>query len=365
MFVLAAIAVIGVLIGVHELGHFMAARLQKIHVNRFSIGFGPILWKYQGAETEYALRGIPLGGFVGFPDEDPDSKIPRDDPDLLSNRPVIDRAIVISAGVIANLIFAYFLLVAQMGTIGVAESVSYDPGVIVRSVATEVSSVAVESGIEAGDIILSVNDQTLGASQEAIESLVTIIQTNPNQSLDMTVQRGDQTISLEVTPDQTSDGKGRIGVQLAPNSNIIRRRANNIIEALSAGAEEFQRIISLTVSGFGQLINNFQQTAEQVSGPVGIVAMGANIARTDAGSLIQFAALISINLAFINILPLPALDGGQLAFLLIEALRGKPLPNRIQEGVMQTGLMLLLGLGIFLIIRDTVNLPWVRSLLQL
>jgi membrane-associated protease RseP (regulator of RpoE activity) len=365
MSVLAAIAVIGVLIGVHELGHFMAARLQNIHVNRFSIGFGPILWKFQGPETEYALRGIPLGGYVGFPDEDPDSKIPRDDPDLLSNRPVMDRAIVISAGVIANLIFAYFLLVAQVGTIGIPESVTYDPGVVVPSVAADVSSAAAEAGIEAGDIILSVNGETLGASEEAIQTLITTIQTSPNQPLDMTLQRGDDTLSVEVIPDETSDGQGRIGVQLTPNRNIVRRRADHPIEALTAGAEEFQRIIRLTVQGFGQLIQNFQQTAEQVSGPVGIVAMGANIARSDAGNLFQFAALISINLAFINILPLPALDGGQLAFLLIEALLGKPLPSRVQESVMQTGLMLLLGLGIFLIIRDTANLPWVRSLLQL
>ena len=102
MTVLAVIGVLALLIFVHELGHFMAARLQGIHVNRFSIGFGPILWKFQGPQTEYALRAIPLGGFVGFPDEDPESAIPANDPDLLSNRPVLDRAIVISAGVIAN-----------------------------------------------------------------------------------------------------------------------------------------------------------------------------------------------------------------------------------------------------------------------
>ena len=110
MSVLAAIAVLAVLIVVHELGHFVAARSQGIHVNRFSLGFGPVLFKYQGTETEYAVRAFPLGGFVGFPDDDPDSKIPPNDPDLLGNRPVIDRAIVISAGVISNLIFAFILL---------------------------------------------------------------------------------------------------------------------------------------------------------------------------------------------------------------------------------------------------------------
>lgn len=363
MSVLAPIAVLAVLIFVHELGHFMAARVQNIHVNRFSIGFGPILMKYQGSETEYALRGIPLGGFVGFPDEDPESTIPRDDPDLLSNRPILDRAIVISAGVIANLIFAYFLLVAQVGLIGIPEF-SYSPGVSVPEVATNVSSAAQRAGIQANDVIISVEGERFKPGQQAIQDLISEIQSHPNQPLDLEVKRGDQIIPIEVTPEASNDGTGRIGVQLTHNRDVVRRRADGLVEAFSSGANEFQRIIGLTVSGFGQLISNFSQTAEQLSGPVGIVAIGADIARSDAGDLFQFAALISINLAFINILPLPALDGGQLAFLLIEAIRGKPLPSRLQEGVMQTGLMLLLGLGIFLIVRDTANLGWVRSLLQ-
>ena len=366
MSVLAAIAVLAVLIVVHELGHFLAARLQNIHVNRFSIGFGPILWKYQGPETEYALRGLPLGGYVGFPDEDPDSTIPKDDPNLLSNRPVLDRAIVISAGVIANLIFAYFLLVTQIGIIGVP-NFNYEPGVKVAEVSQDLSSAANRAGIQSQDIILAVDGQELGASETSIKTLIQEIQDHPNQALSMQIKRQDQVVSLKVTPELGNDGKGRIGVQLSANGTIVRHRAKNPIEALTEGATEFQRIINLTASGFGQLISNFSETAEQLSGPVGIVAIGADIARSDAGNLFQFAALISINLAFINILPLPALDGGQLAFLLIEGLRGKPLPDKVQGSVMQTGLMLLLGLGIFLIIRDAVNLTdlsWVRSLFQ-
>ncbi|MFM8007666.1 MAG: site-2 protease family protein, partial [Dolichospermum sp.] len=105
--------------------------------------------------------------------------------------------------------------------------------------------------------------------------------------------------------------------------------------------------------GFGQLITNFGNTVGQVSGPVKIVQIGAQLAANDSTNLFSFAAIISINLAIINILPLPALDGGQLAFLFIEGLFGKPLPNKIQEGVMQTGLFLLLGLGIFLIVKET------------
>lgn len=364
MSVLAAIAVLALLIVVHELGHFIAARSQGIHVNRFSLGFGPILWKYQGTETEYAIRAFPLGGFVGFPDDDPESSnIPRNDPDLLRNRPLLDRAIVISAGVIANLIFAYFLLVVQGATVGF-QQFNFQPGVLVPQVVTEQTSVARQAGIKSGDVILAVDGKQLEATEQALPDLRQVIQEHPNQSLPLTIQREGKTISLRVKPEVGPDGKGRIGVVLAPNGNIVRQRATNVVEAFSKGAVEFQRIVVLTGQGFVQLISNFGQTASQVAGPVKIVEIGASIAQSNASNLFQFAALISINLAVINILPLPALDGGQLAFLLIEGLRGKPLPTNIQDGVMQTGLMLLLGLGIFLIVRDTANLEWVQKLFQ-
>ena len=365
MSILAAIAVLAILIVVHELGHFMAARLQGIYANRFSLGFGPILWKYQGPETEYAVRAFPLGGFVGFPDDDPDSDIPPDDPNLLRNRPVLDRAIVISAGVIANLIFAYFLLVTQAGTVGIPGF--NEAGVLIPQVAAESSAVAQKAGIKPGDVVLAIDGQNLGTGLEATESLKKTIQKSPNQPLELTVQRNQQSLSITVKPEPGQDGKGRIGVQLAPNGTIVRKRASNILEAFSTAAEEFERVALLIVQGFGQLISNFGETAGQVSGPVEIVRIGANVARSNLADLFQFAALISINLAVINILPLPALDGGQLAFLLIEGVRGKPLPLEFQQNIMQTGLVLLLGLGIFLIVRDTVNLiptSWVQNLLQ-
>ncbi|MEO0688354.1 MAG: site-2 protease family protein, partial [Cyanobacteria bacterium J06649_11] len=153
-------------------------------------------------------------------------------------------------------------------------------------------------------------------------------------------------------------------VGLSPNGKVERRPTRNIVEAFSVGATQFQNIIVQTVQGFGKLITNFGETAGQVAGPVKIVKIGASIAQNDTGSLFFFAALISINLAFINILPLPALDGGQLAFLLIEGVRGKPLPNRIQESVMQTGLVILLGLGILILVKETSQLEWVQKLFQ-
>ncbi|NES85553.1 MAG: RIP metalloprotease RseP [Moorea sp. SIO2B7] len=363
MSVLAAIAVLAVLIVVHELGHFAAARFQGIRVNRFSIGFGPTLLKYQGEETEYAIRAFPLGGYVGFPDDDPDSDIPEDDPNLLRNRHIFDRAIVISAGVIANLIFAYFLLVAQGATIGFNE-VNYQPGVIVPEIVSQETSVAKEAGIQADDIILAVDSQTLGTSKEGMTTLMKIIQNSANQPLEFKIERDEQIISLTVTPTPDQDGKGKIGVMLAPNGEVIRSRPQNFWQALTMGAEEYERIAILTAKGFWLLISKFGETAKQVAGPVAIVAVGAELARNDAGNLFQFGALISINLAIINILPLPALDGGQLAFLLIEGFRGKPLPTKLQDGIMQTGLVLLLGLGMFLIVRDTANLAFFQELFQ-
>jgi membrane-associated protease RseP (regulator of RpoE activity) len=363
MSVLAAIAILALLIFVHELGHFLAARLQGIHVNRFSIGFGPILWRLQGARTEYAIRALPLGGFVGFPDDDPESEISPDDADLMRNRPVLDRVIVISAGVIANLVFAYLVLALQFQIVGVPDGFNYDPGALVPQVISN-DSAAAEAGIKAGDIILSVEGNKLPASDAAIPTLKEAIETHAQQPLDITIKRGGELLNLEITPHLNNEGKGFIGVQLFPNGDPVYRSPQHIGEIWQLAANEFQDIIFRTVQGFGQLILNFGETVNQVAGPVKIVEQGASIADSNANNLFVFAAIVSVNLAIINILPLPALDGGQLAFLVVEGVRGKPLPTSIQDGFMQTGLVLLLGLGIFLIIRDTTQLDVVQQFLD-
>jgi len=207
--------------------------------------------------------------------------------------------------------------------------INYQEGVIIPEVFTAENSVAKQAGIQAGDIVLAINDQPLGASQNAIIDFRDIIQSSPDQPLKLTIKRPTETLDLIVTPELGSDGQGKIGVRLAPNGEETRLKADNFGQAFSLGAGEFQAI-----------------------------------ARNDAGNLFQFAALISINLAVINILPLPALDGGQLVFLLIEALVGKPLPTKLQDNIMQTGLVLLLGLGVFLIVRDTANLAVFQDLFQ-
>lgn len=363
LFALPAIAALAILIVVHELGHFLAARLQGIHVNRFSIGFGPILWKYQGSQTEYAIRAIPLGGFVGFPDDDPDSTIPDDDPDLLSNRPILDRAIVISAGVIANLLFAYLLFVGQFAGVGIPDTFNTKPGILIPEVMS-LETPAAQAGIRPGDLVLEVNETTLGADAPVIDLFTEAIRSSPNQPVDLLVQRGDRQLNLTVTPEVNDQGVAVIGVKLIPNGDATYRRPTGIGEVLTLAARSFQDMFLGIAGGFWMLITNFSQIADQVGGPVKIVEQGARFAENNLLSLIPFTAAISINLAIINILPLPALDGGQLTFLLIEGLRGKPLPSQVQENVMQTGLVLLLGLGVILIVRDTTQLEVFQNLLQ-
>ncbi len=353
--VLLAIAVLALLIVVHESGHFLAARAQGIYVTRFSIGFGPVLWKYQGPQTEYALRAIPLGGYVAFPDdEDEESNIPADDPSLMKNRPILDRAIVISAGVIANLIFAYVLIFAQLSWQGIPNP-QVAPGVAIVQLVPETSAAA-KSGVLPGDVVVAINGQTLEMGETAVQVFQSQVKQNADQPLNLDIQRAGKAVALSVTPQISQNNEPLIGVRLAPNAKLNRVKTLSPVKLLSAASTEFQNLLLLTVSGFGQLISNFQNAASQVSGPVAIVKIGADIARTDISRLLQFGALISINLAVINILPLPALDGGQLVFLLFEGIFRKPLPQAIQQGVMQTGLFLLLGLGVFLIARDTVNL---------
>ncbi len=352
MYQLQVILLLALLIFVHELGHFMAARLQGIYANRFSIGFGPILWKYQGKQTEYALRALPLGGFVGFPDDDPDSDIPPNDPNLLRNRPVIDRAIVISAGVIANFLFAYFVLVSQVGLVGVPTP--SEPGVRVMPVA---ESPAAQAGLQKDDVVLRINQVDLPAESESLNRFRQEIEQNTGKPVTLEVQRGTTQKTISVTPiDPSGQNVGRIGVGLASNGTAYYKRPSSIANAFGEASRRFEIITVQTVQGFGQLVTKFSQTANQVAGPVAIVSEGAKMAKADPTNLFTFAALISINLAVINILPLPALDGGQLLFLLFEAIFRRPVNKRIQDSFMQSGLVLMLGLGVFLIIRDTANL---------
>lgn len=360
MGVLAALAILAGLIVVHEAGHFFAATCQGIRVSGFSIGFGPVLLERRRRGVQFALRAIPLGGYVAFPDDDEDSDIPADDPDLLRNRPLPQRALVIAAGVLANLLLAWAVLVAQGAVVGIPAGFSATPGVVVAAVQPGLPAAA--SGLRPGDRILSLAGTSLGGGQSAVEGLVADIKAAPQRSLQLVAERAGSTVTLTLTPD-AQNGIGRIGAQLQPSGSEAFRPARSPLEVIGHANRTCLKLIRRTVDGFVSLVTHFGETAPQVSGPVKIVEMGASLARDGGGSLFLFTALISINLAVLNALPLPLLDGGQFVLLLLEGLRGRPLPQRLQLAFMQSGFLLLVGLSLVLIVKDTSQLSAVQQLL--
>jgi membrane-associated protease RseP (regulator of RpoE activity) len=358
--VLAALAILALLIVVHEAGHFLAATSQGIRVSSFSVGFGPVLLQRRVRGVQFALRLIPLGGFVAFPEDDPDGGIDAGDPDLLRNRPLGQRALVISAGVIANLLLAWAVLLTQGLVLGIPDGFSPTAGVLVSGV--QAGQPAAKAGLEPGDRLLGLDGTPLGGGSKAVQALVQRVQTSPGQALQLNLERRGTPLQLTLVP-ADRDGTGRIGAQLQPDGRETYRPARGPFEVLAQASDDFARITGRTIDGFRQLLTHFGETAGQVSGPVRIVEMGAQLAQQGGGSLYLFTALISINLAVLNALPLPLLDGGQLLLLFIEGLRGRPLPERLQMAFTQSGLVLLLGLSVVLIVRDTSQLTLVRQLL--
>lgn len=350
-----ALGLLAFIVAVHEAGHFAAARLQGIHVKRFSVGFGPTLAKWQGAEVEYSLRAFPLGGYVAFPDDDPESSFEEDDPDLLRNRPLADRVLVISAGVLANFVFAYTILFTQVATIGSAGVPEYLPGVKVPQVVR--GGVADAAGLRSGDVIASVNDAPVLAERGEVGRLVSDIRRSDGKVMTFGVVREGRALEVAMVPELNPDGYGRVGVQLVSNVKMERRRAEGPGAVAAVAGQEWAAMTRNVAGGLLKIFSNWEQSSKEVSGPVAIVAVGAEVARNDATGLFQFAALVNINLGVVNLLPFPGLDGGYLALAAVEAARGgKKLAKEVEGGIMGGGVLLLLGTGMFVILRDLVNL---------
>ena len=358
--ILAALAVLGLLIAIHETGHFLAATCQGIRVSSFSIGLGPILVGWRRRGTQFALRAIPIGGYVAFPDGETDAEIPVQDPDLFQNRPLPQRALVIAAGVLANLIFAWMALLAQGAVYGVPDGITAGAGIVLTGVSPD--SPAAVAGLRPGDHVVAVDGQPLGQGDEAVKTLITAVQTHPDMPLTLQLDGGGGLEERQVTPRlEEGTNRSRIGTQLQPWGMSRYRPVEGVGEWLATASRGFWTITANTLAGYGQLLTHFQATARQLGGPVRIVEVGAQLAQQGGASLLLFTALISINLAVLNALPLPALDGGQMVLLLWEGLRGQPLPERWTLAVNRLGFALLLGLVGVLMVRDTSQLDILKS----
>lgn len=367
----AGVVLLGFIIFVHETGHFLAARLQNIKVENFSIGFGPTLVEYspQNSDTLFTLRALPLGGYVSFPehvtyDEETEEETVNDDPDLLQNRPLLDRAIVISAGVVANIVLAWAALFTSVSSVGVP-MYNFSPGVIIADL-VDSSGAGAKAGAKPGDIILKVDGETVPQVLDSAGIVANKIRTSQGNPIVFQIDRSGQILDLKVRPKCCSpEGDSVMGVQLVPNAEVSRVRPSSPLQVIRTTNQEFSRLSYQTWKGLVAIVSNFKQSSKNLAGPIGVVSMGADLARNDTAALFTFCAVISINLALINSLPLPALDGGQMVFLIIEGLRGAPLSLRFQDAVNRTALLLFLAFSGVLFFGDLEKLKIVSAIQKL
>lgn len=330
--VIKIIFLLGFLIFIHELGHFTVARLCKVRVNEFSIGFGPTIWKKQGKKTKYALRLIPLGGFVSMEGEEERSE----EEGSFSKASIPKRIAIVSAGAIVNIIFAiivYFILVASSGT--------YVSNIVNTTIE---GYPAQEIGIQSGDKIIQINEEKINNLYDLNKSL----QENTGE-INVTVERNGKIIEYKTSPKEvTTQGytKYYLGINLKPAEDTLINRCIN-------GAISTKNFIFSIVDNLKQLFTG-NVGVEQMTGPVGI---SEAVSKTEGiKEFVYMLALISISLGVTNLLPIPALDGGKILILIIEAIRRKPLKEELEIKIQLLGFSILIGLSLYVTYNDIVRM---------
>ncbi len=344
--VIVAILVFGLIVLIHELGHFLFAKMNKIAVVEFSIGMGPRLLHFKKGETTYSIKLLPLGGscmMLGEDEENPDER-------AFQNRSIPARMSVIAAGPIFNFILAFLLSLVLVGMSG------YDITYIKE--VTE-GSPAYEAGMRSGDKLLKINGEKVSMYQEYIlyklmkpddkMNQVEFSRTDP--------QTGSQEIqTVSVTPQYSEESKKYlIGILIAPEN----KKAANAGDLVKHGYMEMEYDVKLTVKSLGMLFTG-KASVNDLSGPVGIVVMiddsvkaGLTVSVVAAlMNVISMCILLSANLGVMNLLPIPALDGGRLLFLIIEAIRGKRMDPEKEGLVNMISMAALMALMIFVVFND-------------
>lgn len=359
LFTIAATVVcLGVLIFVHELGHFLAAKSVDIEVSRFSIGFGPKVVGFTRGETEYVISAFPLGGYVkmeGMVGEDVVEPIEgRSDPERqpsprdFDQKPLWARFYVIIAGVVMNTLFAVavFSLIAGLNGVNIPLVTGVAPG-----------SPAEAAGIQAGDLIVSLE----GRRVDDFADVARDIRMRPAEEIEMDVRRGEQLLHLRFTTgsemqwselNKDSVEVGLIGIETDPEKT---HRALGPIAALGAGLGETWHWTA-SIGGFVGRIFSGQDSASELGGPILIGQMSGQFARLGLLPFLSFMAIISVNLAVLNLLPIPVLDGGHLLFLAVEGIRGREVSVEQRIRLTQVGMLFVLGLMVLAIANDIFRL---------
>jgi regulator of sigma E protease len=360
-YVVPFLAVLTVIVFVHEMGHYLVARWNGVAIDVFSIGFGRELVGWNDKHgTRWRISAIPLGGYVRFlgdmnaaslPDPDAVSKVAPDlAPRLFVNKSVWQRIAVVAAGPIANVLLTFFILYALLLGYG-----RYTIPPVIGEVLPE--SVAMEAGFEAGDTILSVD----GYAVRGFEDFQRYVATSPERPVLVELERNGVEQTLTLTPEAVevedrfgnNQRIGRIGVSRDVAETEVTLYRPDPIEAVGMTVEEIRFIIQRT----GAFLADFfvgRGDVEQLGGPVKVAKVSGEVATLGIVALINLMALLSLNIGIFNLLPVPMLDGGHLLYYFAEAVRGRPLSMRVQEIGFRFGFALVMALMVFTLFNDTI-----------
>lgn len=365
--VIAVVVVLGGLIFFHELGHFAVARGLGMGVSTFSLGFGPKILKYRKGKTEYALSLVPLGGYVALVGESDPKDIPQGftEVESFALRPAWQRLLVVAAGPAANIILAWLLCWAL--------ALGWGTPILLPQVGAVVQNgPADKAGIQPGDTIVSIN----GVAVANWQVMADAISQSDGKTLEVTLSRPDMApqadaqtrddevaqpeqgmvISVELTPERSirktifgeEESAWLIGIR---NSGAVRLERHGFAGAAVAGAGQTADMVSLTWQSFVKLAERVVPL-DQVGGPIMIMQMVGKQAHEGLAGLLALAALISINLGILNLLPIPVLDGGQIVFCLWEMVFRRPPNPRFQDYAMRVGIALLVALMLLATYND-------------
>ena len=359
--VAAFIVVLGVLVFVHELGHYLAARWRGVHVEAFSIGFGRSIASWTDRlGTVWKLAWLPLGGYVKLhgqerPEDVADDVRARWQPGrTFHEKSVLSRAIVVAAGPVANFLLAAVLFAMLFGTVGRPVSIPVIGDVVA-------DGAAAKAGLRAGDRVEAID----GAAVSKFEDIQRIVTANPDRELSLRILRDGQEQTIAVVAGGRDGGQGRRVGLLGVRGGATEYAKLNPVQAVVAGVEQTWDITAQTVAGLGQMLSG-TRTTDELGGPLRIAQLSGQVAQLGVASLISFIAVLSVNLGLINLFPIPILDGGHLLFYLVEAVRGRPLPPRAQEYGYRAGFAVLACLFVFATWNDLTHLGlfrWVTGLI--
>lgn len=334
--IIAPIVVFGLIVLIHEGGHFVTAKLTGMKVEEFAVGFGPKIWSKQVGETLYSLRAFPLGGFNKIMGMAPGEST---DPRAFTERPVWARLVVISAGSFMNILSAFLIFAGIFLTIGVQ---SFPNRPEIGSVMS--NSPAASVGIQPGDTIVSIKGKPISQWTD----MAPLLGKEAKHIVPLEIRRNGEVKKISVIPEESQDGRAVIGVTPALDSHPV-----SLGQALYLGADRSVFVVKMVFEGIAGAMTG---ESKDVSGPIGIARMAGNVA--DAGLLqfFLFIAIISLNLGIMNLFPIPLLDGGLFFLTLGEAIFRRKLPDTALYYIQAVGITILVAMFLYGTMNDISNL---------